>query len=377
MFAGVAGLLACTNPSTTSTTTTNPKPPTATRADPAAVVPGSVGTELILDVQPWAFGEQAGQVIRTRHYAIHTTERSPAIAERLPGFMEAALGHYRSVLTTLPAPTPVLETFVMADRKQWQAMVRQVLGPLGEPATRIRRGGLTYRGRAMLFDIGAGDTLSIASHEGWHQYTQTTFRQPMPVWLEEGMATYVEGHRWVGRTVVFGPWANVARYDRLKQAFAQKQLRPLEELLTNTPGSMLGMDWPGKLTPEMLNKPVPSQDAPVIWYAQVWALMHFLAEGEGGKYRSAVIQALTDASTGNLRQGTAIKLGLDTDRQAIGLPGGLLVFRAYFGEDLAGLDAEYQRFIAELSANGVRTAIVAGRSPLATAKPDKSNRTGE
>jgi hypothetical protein len=199
----------------------------------------------------------------------------------------------------------------------------------------------------------------------------------MPVWLEEGMATYVEGHRWVGRTVVFGPWANVARYDRLKQAFAQKQLRPLEELLTNTPGSMLGMDWPGKLTPEMLNKPVPSQDAPVIWYAQVWALMHFLAEGEGGKYRSAVIQALTDASTGNLRQGTAIKPGLDTDRQAIGLPGGLLVFRAYFGEDLAGLDAEYQRFIAELSANGVRTAIVAGRSPLATAKPDKADRTGD
>jgi hypothetical protein len=68
---------------------------------------------------------------------------------------------------------------------------------------------------------------------------------------------------------------------------------------------------------------------------------------------------------------------LDTDRQAIGLPGGLLVFRAYFGEDLAGLDAEYQRFIAELSANGVRTAIVAGRSPLATAKPDKADRTGD
>src|SRR6185503_10436721 len=84
------------------------------------------------------------------------------------------------------------------------------------------------------------DTLAIAAHEGWHQYTQETFKHQLPIWLEEGIATYMEGYR-SSRDAEpeFLPWANFERRDALRDAVRSKKLIGMDELLTRSPQSFL------------------------------------------------------------------------------------------------------------------------------------------
>jgi hypothetical protein len=70
------------------------------------------------------------------------------------------------------------------------------MGSDAEVYLKIQRGGFAASGRAILYDIGPRDTFAIAAHEGWHQYTQKSFRAPLTVSFEEGLATYMEGFRW-------------------------------------------------------------------------------------------------------------------------------------------------------------------------------------
>src|SRR5690606_28941593 len=129
------------------------------------------------------------------------------------------------------------------------------------------------------------DTLAIAAHEGWHQYTQQTFKHQLPVWLEEGIATYMEGFRRNDDGVlVFTPAANRERQETLRRAVRRGHLIPLNDLLTRTPQSFLGS----------------SKETLLVYYAQVWALTNFLAEGENGRYRAALAEVLTDAAEGRL-----------------------------------------------------------------------------
>jgi hypothetical protein len=340
---------------------------------PPEMALGALGS-VIEGVEPWEFGGVSGQTIFTRHFVIRTTERLPAIRERLPLLLETALGHYRSAITTLPAPPGRMETFVMDSRAQWRALVLEQLGPAAGPALNITRGGLTARGKALLFDIGSGDTLSVAAHEGWHQYTQSTFAQIPPVWMEEGMAVLMEGHRWVGPPArpVFGPWANMARYDRLVRAVRAGELMSLEQVLGSTPGGMIGMASPDGAGGDArgagaVSAPINPQ-TPIVWYSQVWALMLWINEGEGGRYRTGLVAALEDARLGRLGPGVVARLNLGDDgttRHPIGQGAGVLVFRAYVEPDLSRAEASYRQFLLRLTSNGVRSAVARGVSPLA------------
>jgi hypothetical protein len=121
-------------------------------------------------------------------------------------------------------------------------MTRSLAGDQAETYLRIPRGGFALRGKGVYYDIGPRDTLSIAAHEGWHQYTQATFRHPLPLWLEEGIAAYFEGFRWdrTDRTLpVFLPWSNPQRFDTLREAVAADTLMPLRELLVSRPQDLL------------------------------------------------------------------------------------------------------------------------------------------
>lgn len=360
--ASPAVLIACEGrPPTTAQPDAAPAPLVFARPDAAAGVDPQHARGVVESVVPWSFGSAEGRAITTANFVIRTTETQTAITDRLPSFMEAALVQYRSAVVPLGEPARRLESYVMNDRRQWQELVMEKIGPAARPATSIRRGGLTFRGQAMLFDIGAGDTLAIAAHEGWHQYSQATFAQLPPVWVEEGMAVYMEGHRTVGREVVFSAWANTERYDRLKIAHQRGELLPLETLLTTTPGGMLGVGGSGGAP---ASETAINQQTPVVWYSQVWALMHMLAEGHGGRDRAALQQLILDARDGVLAQEVYARLGLDSGRRGTsGAAPGLLVYRAYFNRDLAAADAELREWIKTLTANGVRSDIVNGRTP--------------
>jgi hypothetical protein len=316
---------------------------------PNDATPAGPSAGAVLDVEPWTFSGAEGQVIRTRHYRLYTTERDPVLVSRMPGFLEAALAHYRTAVVPLPAPPIRLDTYLMDNRAQWRVLARRLSPEQADQYDNIPRGGYASGGVGVFYDLGVYDTMAIAAHEGWHQYMQRAFREPLPVWLDEGLASYMEGHRWAGGTPVFFGWANTERFDRLRADVSAGVIVPLDRLLDMRPADELGSTTGSALT----------------YYAQVWALVHFLREGEDGKYRDALRDLVADAVEGRLSRRLLLRLGSDgADRRSMRV--GPSVFQAYFGDDLDAIGREYDAFLREIVTPGARDSIVTGRSPLAT-----------
>jgi hypothetical protein len=311
------------------------------RTSPSVLAPAPAPSPAITAIEPWTFDGHPGHLIRTRWYRLFTTEPDPLVLERLPEFLELCLQRYTNEFGPLPQPPMKLDTFLVANRQQWTTLTRQMMGEQAATYLLIDRGGFSSGGRALLWSIGRYDTLAIAAHEGWHQYTQRTFKDELPTWLEEGIAVYMEGLvRQSGLPLRPQPsgWANLERYDQLRQAARRGQLLPLAELLDARPESLIHLDT----------------DATLTYYAQVWALTHFLREHEGGIHRNALHTLLADAAEGRLQPLLA----------AAGQPpSGSLIFRIYFDDDLARADARYAQFVMSLLRPGVRLRIAAGESP--------------
>ncbi|MFZ9916391.1 MAG: hypothetical protein ACO3IB_13810, partial [Phycisphaerales bacterium] len=186
-----AGLLLSTSSSCSSV-------PRGIETDSPKAAPAAVGAEarrLEPVIEPWTFGEKRGECIDLGTHRMHSTLVDPVIRERMQVFLPTALEHYRSALIPLPAPDGPIEVFVFGERNDWLAYTRERLPQEAAMYERIGRGGYTIEGDAVLFDIGRWDTFTIAAHEGWHAYTQRVFRHPLPVWLEEGIACFMEGVR--------------------------------------------------------------------------------------------------------------------------------------------------------------------------------------
>lgn len=324
-----------------------PSPPSPARPTPddqarlASVVEG---------VTPWEFDAKPGKIITTANYRIFTTERDAITVDRAPRFLELALDHYRAALTdaTLPAPPIRLDTFLMDNRAQWKSAATQMLGASAQPYLAIPRGGFATGGRAFLYDIGVFDTLAIAAHEGWHQYTQRAFADPLPIWLEEGVATFMEGHKWNGASPVFLEWANIERFDQLRLAHSKGELLTLERLLNTAPQDLI----------------LHAGDAAVNYYAQVWALTHFLADRSHPARRAALASLLADFAAGRAADRLAAIHGRQGARPILMSRRGDAVFRAYFGEDFEKVASDYAAYVAALVRPGSRGPIVAGASPF-------------
>ncbi len=303
----------------------------------------------VASVEAWTFEGVPGYIIRTPHYRIFTTEPDPMMRQRITTLVEVALTEYVSAFGTLPHPESRLDTYLMGRRWEWDRLTQRLMGAEAPNYLRIQRGGYAAGGRGVFYNIGLRDTLAIAAHEGWHQYTQRTFHEPLPVWLEEGIACYMEGFRSDGRgRPVMMPWANVERFDELRDAWSRGALMNLEELLHATPQSLLDESASRTLT----------------YYAQVWALVHFLREHEGGKYRPRLEHLLSDAARAKLRATIATSQGATAARTAMLRRTGPGAFLAYLNHDLSIADAEYTAFIELIVRTGSKDAIVRGESPL-------------
>ena len=314
-------------------------PRMAARADRPAATASDAIFEVPVERRPWRYGHHEGWVVETPHYRVYTTVSRRSIVDGLPLFLERALAHFRSDLGTLPAPRERLETYLFDTRNEWEAKTRQLLSDRASTYLTIERGGFTTRGTSVLYYIGRSDTLAIAAHEGWHQYAQRVFRNQLPLWLEEGIATYMEGYfSHPDGVPKFRAWANVERYQMLRSAVRADRLIPLSELLERPPQSFLE-DGKNRL---------------LIYYSQVWALVHFLAEGDGGRYRPALQQVLADAVQGRLagrRRGGGRRLGPR-------------VLVEYFESDVDTFERRYLAFVLQVVKTGGRDRIVQGRSPV-------------
>lgn len=304
---------------------------------------------------PWPAGGPDGVQLSTPHHRIFSTVTNPVIATRLPAFLEDSLLHYRSAFAAphdasslLPEPPEPIKSYVMATRNEWAGLTaRQLPAHRARRYLQIQRGGFAERGVGYYFDIGTQDTFAVASHEGWHQYAQSTFRSRLVPWLDEGCATYCEGFRWSTThrdRAVFAPWSNVERFDRLRDARRVGSLMSLRQLLNARPEVLLD----------------GSADATLDYYAQLWALLHFLVEGQGGRYLPGLSRALHEAAAGRLRLNTPSTSGFVNPASTRGLR----LFTTYISADLDRVSAEYAAFIERVVAPGSKQAIVAGRSPL-------------
>jgi len=317
----------------------------APRAQATEQIAAAPRASAVLDAEPWTYEGKDGQIVRTRHYRIFTTESDALLAGRLPAFLEDALEHYRTAITPLPSPDLRLDCYLMDNRTQWARLTQRLLGNRAAPFLRIQRGGFATRGIGVYYDLGPFDTLAIAAHEGWHQYTQRVFRERLPTWLEEGLATYMEGHRWKGSTPVFLPWSNLERYDHLRVADDAGAIEPLSTFIlghgARSAGESSGLDF----------------------YAQAWAVAHFVAS----ERREGLRRMLTDAVNGKVK--LTLQYHARDTKQVI--RGEAVVARAYFEAyfgDLETAQRDFDRFLAALIGPGSRDDVVRGRPPAAMSR---------
>jgi hypothetical protein len=290
---------------------------------------------------PWSFADCDGQLISTPHYRIYTTMDEPRVTDRLAGFYERALEHYTTALAELPGPDAPLTTYLFKNRQQWQLKTQQMLPEQAGMFTNLGRGGFTTKGISVLYyiDFWSGfprDTLAIAAHEGWHQYTQQTFKHQLPIWLEEGVATFMEGYRVIDGEPQFQAWANPERREALNAAVRSGQLISLDELLTRTPQSFLDN----------------GKNRLLRYYSQVWGLTRFLAEGEDGRYRQSLALLLSDAAHGRLAGRLLSSAG--PPRARTGNRIGTTVIYEYFNHDLAEFEMQYMAFIRKIAEPNTR-----------------------
>ncbi|MBL8759835.1 MAG: DUF1570 domain-containing protein [Phycisphaerae bacterium] len=330
-------MLVCTFSSLILPSCAPPAPPHAEAATPLeAVVASQPRPNVILSQEPWTYGTSRGVIVRTPSYRLFTTISDETLRQRLPVFLELAGAQYRSAITPLSSPALALDTYVMADRTQWERIVSQLLGSRSDLISSMSRGGFTLNARSILYELGPRDTLVLLAHEGWHQFAQGSFKEPLPIWLDEGLATWFEGHRWSGVVPVFTPSDNPDRLDALIRAARSNTLIPLDQLVSTTPQEWISLGGDRALT----------------YYAQVWALTRFLTEHP--TRRDALANILTLASRGQMRAELSRRVGDRAAGIAMSRRLGPAVLESFIDRDQAALQRAYDAFIESLTSPPAR-----------------------
>lgn len=317
------------------------------RSDPPAPI------SFVVERRAWTYDGVPGRLIATPSVNLATTADDPRLLVRLPDFLELAARHRLDAIVPLRPPVQSLDTFVLGTRPEWERMTRRLLAEHARPYLRIERGGYAAQGRGVFYDIGPRDTFVMAAHEGWHQLVQTSFDDPLPLWIDEGIACTLEGFRWredQPDRPEFLAWCNPERFDQLRAASARGSLLPLDRLLDARPQDLIDADKGGG----------PALD----YYAQCWALALFLIESDAGARRPGLERLLLDAQDGRLLDRVETLASPDESASMRRRRTGAGALRVYWpGESTADMDRAYQAFITRCIATGGRDRMLQGRSP--------------
>lgn len=119
--------------------------------------------------------------------------------------------------------------------------------------------------------VGTG-TWHVCQHEGFHQFVHAVIRGDIPTWVNEGLAEYFGEGVFTGDGMVTGV-IPAFRCKKVQQEIASGAFLPLPKMMT-----MTNAEWNGRLD--------------VVHYDQAWSMVHFLAQGDGGKYTDAFARYL-------------------------------------------------------------------------------------
>jgi len=288
------------------------------------------------DRKPWTHPAGVGEVVTTSHYRIFTSANNPNLTNALPGFLEAAYTHYQE-LTHLPADADAkpMDVYMLASREQWVHLTKHIFGEKTS-ALSIGAGGYCVRGIGVYWDLRRRSTLSIAAHEGLHQFLYHHMLHRLPTCIEEGLATLAEGFHVFNKdnTVAFPPWHNPSRRGTLRTALVNHRWIPARKLLVMTTG-----DTMKGTTSDTLE-----------WYAQAWALAMFLRTSED--YSEGFFHMLADGRDGVFHRALGLPL---TGFDKIQMRGGThsrtvatALFKHYITPDLDTFERRYVAFSRKL-----------------------------
>ncbi len=289
------------------------------------------------DVRPWDTGTGRGRELVSEHYRVFTTAESPEILNYLPGFLEAAHDNYLSLtgLPDRPAAEP-MAVYMMGTRQEWASLTRSIVGPQWDTYAQIQAGGYCFRGVCVFWDIGGIASLSVASHEGLHQFVHHRFAERLPMWLEEGLAAQAEGYEVDGPSVRFTPGRNPARFNDLRHAMVNDWWIPLEKLLVMDGGDAVALGAPERA---------------VGYYAQVWALGDLLRTAPDLADKRA--ELLADAEAGRFHERLDMPRAKLERVRRLGRAYNRLVsvplFRRYITAELDTFDARLKKHARELA----------------------------
>ena len=310
-------------------------------------------------VTEWKHAYGKGEIVRSRHYELFVSGVNPTLRANLPGFLEAAYENYQTLtgLTRQGSPPP-LRAYMLASRREWVSLTKHIFGKKAA-ALSIGAGGYCYKGIGVYWDLRRRGTFSVASHEGLHQFLYHRLRNPLPVFLEESLATLTEGFHMRKDSVVFLPKHNPRRLTDLRTSIIQKRWFPVAKLMP-----MDGRDVVGGTTDRALG-----------WYAQVWALAHFLRHDD--LYRPGFKRMLADAAAGRFHVAMGVPrkalATLQRRRRIYNRTVAAKLFKYYITADQPEFERRYVAFcrkLARLPAHDPPRAVTT-KTPRGAREPDR------
>jgi hypothetical protein len=281
----------------------------------------------------WELSGGDGLILQTPRYRIFTTVRREKLLQKVPAFMEACYDNYLRLTGLEDRPTDEPMTiYLMATKAQWADLTEHVIGR----RIPLEAGGYCYEETCFFWDIGMRGTLSVAAHEGLHQFFRHQLAQPLPVWLEEGLCTTAEGFQLRGDAVVFTQDRNVERFNGARQAMTRDYWLDLPDLLRRHSQEAVSTHHTAKA---------------VGYYGQLWALVQYIRSVP--RYRRGMMRLVQDARAGRVHLKLRVSeaglrrlshRGLLYNR-AVAVP----LFRAYIEKDLDAFDRAYREYTRQLT----------------------------
>ena len=307
---------------------------------PEAPQAGPTRYPVVIDAEtrPWNTPHSKGQVLITDHYRIYTTIHRGSLRQYLPGLMEASHSRYLSLTGLSNRPSAArMPMYVMASRPEWAALTTARLGKNAGPVLSITAGGYCYDGVCVLWDIGPRGTLSVAAHEGLHQFFSHRLKQSLPMWLEEGICVLAEGHHLHRGSLTFTPKNNPSRITALRNAIVNGHWLKTSKLLPMDAGDAVGTGIAEKA---------------VGFYGQVWALSMFIRSEP--KYNAGMQRMIADAENGRMHLAMGLKspnalTQLKRRGRAYNRTVSTPLFKHYISNDLEAFEAEYLAYARKLA----------------------------
>jgi len=146
--------------------------------------------------------------------------------------------------------------------------------------------GVFMGDRLMIFTGGNLNawTWHTIQHEGFHQFAYAAIGTRLPIWANEGLAEYFGHGIYTGDNFMTG-FIPPERLKRIKAGIQEEKFKPLLTMM--------------RLPHEIWNAEVMLAAQQASWnYDQAWAMVHFLAHADNGKYQKPFSNFLSAVSHG-------------------------------------------------------------------------------